>query len=568
LDGLLNVLRKVPVLSRLPKDSRTILQTRTINETESLTTVKPGQYYHFGLSNAIQNHFKINSTSNIDIIKIVIGIDGLPIAKSSSSQLWPILGYIRPNRNSVFPIGIYWGYQKPHDSNDYLEQFVSEAKLLLTNGIIINGLIMKVIIDGFSLDSPAKSFILKIKGHAGFDSCTRCLEEGEYLRNRTCFPFTNSSLIKRTHNDYVSRKYEEHHTGNIISILSDLPNIDIVDTFALDYMHLVCLGIMKKLIHLWLDRGPLNVRIQSSVSKKISEQLISLKSSIPCEFARKPRSLNELARFKATEFRQILLYTGQIIFKGCIKDECYEHFMSLNIAMTILLSSNMEIKYINYARNLLKYFVQNFEIIYGKHLISHNVHGLLHIADDYINYGSLDNISTFPFENFMKSLKKMIRKSDKPLQQIIKRNYEQNEHKHFQYKDKTTEITLKKEHSNGPLLDDLTSQQYRNVHFKNNKIKTMSKADRFILTKDNNIMEVLNIGHTMNTNEVVLIGKLFLIKIPFYEQPISSTILDIYIVKSLSNELIWIPLKHVKKKVMLLEKDGQNIALPIIHSEY
>jgi len=520
------------------------------------------------LSNAIQNHFKINSTSNIDIIKIVIGIDGLPIAKSSSSQLWPILGYIRPNRNSVFPIGIYWGYQKPDDSNDYLEQFVSEAKLLLTNGININGLVMKVIIDGFSLDSPAKSFILKIKGHAGFDSCTRCLEEGEYLKNRTCFPFTNSSLIKRTHDDHITRKYEEHHTGNIISILSGLPNIDIVDTFALDYMHLVCLGVVKKLIHLWLVRGPLNVRIQSSVSKKISEQLITLKSSIPCEFARKPRSLNELARFKATEFRQILLYTGQIIFKGCIKDECYKHFMSLNIAMTILLSNNMEIKYINYARDLFKYFVQNFEIIYGKHFISHNVHGLLHIADDYINFGSLDNISSFPFENFMKSLKKMIRKSDKPLQQIIKRKYEQNEHNNFQHNYIKTEITLKKEHSNGPLLDDLTSLQYRNVHFKNMKIKTMSTADRFVLTKDNNIMEVLNVGHTMNTNEVVLIGKLYLIKIPLYEEPISSTILDIYIVKNLSNELIWIPLKDIKKKVMLIEKDGQNIALPIIHSEY
>lgn len=106
----MEVLRKVPVLSQLPKDSRTILQTRTMNETANLTTVEPGQYYHFGLSKSIQNHFKINSTNNIDIIKIVIGFDGLPIAKSSSSQLWPILGYIRPNRNSVFIIGIYWGY--------------------------------------------------------------------------------------------------------------------------------------------------------------------------------------------------------------------------------------------------------------------------------------------------------------------------------------------------------------------------------------------------------------------------------------------------------------------------
>lgn len=133
----------------------------------------------------------------------------------------------------------------------------------------------------------------------------------------------------------------------------------------------------------------------------------------------------------------------------------------------------MEIKYINYARDLLKNFVQNFDIIYGKHLIFHNVRGLLHIADDYMRFSSLDNISTFPFENYMKSLKKMIRKSDKPLQQIIKRNYEQNKYEHFQHTNKNTEITLKKEHSNGPLLDDLTSLQYRNVHFKNMKIKTM-----------------------------------------------------------------------------------------------
>jgi hypothetical protein len=68
------------------------MPTRTMNETESLTTVKPGQYFHFGLGNTIQNYFKINCMSNIDIIKIVIEIDILPIAKSNSSQVWPILG--------------------------------------------------------------------------------------------------------------------------------------------------------------------------------------------------------------------------------------------------------------------------------------------------------------------------------------------------------------------------------------------------------------------------------------------------------------------------------------------
>jgi len=46
--------------------------------------------------------------------------DGLPLAESSSSQLWPILGYVRPLKNTVFPIGIYWwGYEKPKDSKEF-----------------------------------------------------------------------------------------------------------------------------------------------------------------------------------------------------------------------------------------------------------------------------------------------------------------------------------------------------------------------------------------------------------------------------------------------------------------
>lgn len=49
--------------------------------------------------------------------------------------------------------------------------------------------------------------------------------------------------------------------------------------------------------------------------------------------------------------------------------------------------------------------------------MSHNVHGLIHIADDYERFGPLDNISAFPFENFMKNLKKKLSNHEMPLQQ-------------------------------------------------------------------------------------------------------------------------------------------------------
>lgn len=63
----------------------------------------------------------------------------------------------------------------------FLSDFIVEAKDLLTNGISINGVNLKVTIKGFVSDAPAKFFVLKTKGHSGFSSCSRCTIEGEYF---------------------------------------------------------------------------------------------------------------------------------------------------------------------------------------------------------------------------------------------------------------------------------------------------------------------------------------------------------------------------------------------------
>lgn len=44
--------------------------------------------------------------------------------------------------------------------------------------------------------------------------------------------------------------------------------------------------------------------------------------------------------------------------------------------MTILLSDSMN-HYIKYACKILNYIIENFEIMYDKHLLSSNVHGLV-----------------------------------------------------------------------------------------------------------------------------------------------------------------------------------------------
>jgi len=145
-----------------------------------------------------------------------------------------------------------------------------------------------------------------------------------------------------------------------------------------------------------------------------------------------------------------------------ISDEYYTNFMALNISMIILLSSDRS-GLLPYAKYLLDYFVMTFQKIYGKHLLSHNIHGLLHLCDDYQQFGPLDNCSSFLFENYMKELKSLVRKADQPLQQVINRYSEINSINRKEPFDKINyndKPELKYPHNNGPMTKNINGQQY------------------------------------------------------------------------------------------------------------
>lgn len=120
--------------------------------------------------------------------------------------------------------------------------------------------------------------------------------------------------------------------------------------------------------------------------------------------------------------------------------------------------------FITYSHKLLQIFVFKFQNLYGEYLVSHNVHNSLHLSDDVKKYGALDVFSAFKFENNMMFIKKLLQKSQHPLQQLTKRyierenfliNYEQECH---------SKIVHKNEYSGGPLtfdFIDLNIKQYK-----------------------------------------------------------------------------------------------------------
>jgi len=80
-----------------------------------------------------------------------------------------------------------------------------------------------------------------------------------------------------------------------------------------DYMHVVLLGVMKRLLKFWV-RGIKSVRLSIDKLNDCDSELKRLRDYFPSEFVRLPRGLNDIENYKVTELRNVLLYTGQIIF--------------------------------------------------------------------------------------------------------------------------------------------------------------------------------------------------------------------------------------------------------------
>lgn len=230
-----------------------------------------------------------------------------------------------------------------------------------------------------------------------------------------CFLEMNANL--RNDLDFKNRNQEEHHI--MTSILEKL-DVGMVSKLHLDYMHLVCLGVMKKLMMLWTE-GPLDVRLSNKLILRINERLVDAENTRPCEFARNIRNVESFKRWKAVELRCFLLYVGPVALKNIIDKKLYSNFMLFHTAIRILEHKIFHRKYINLARDLIVKFVKDFQELYGDTNFIYNVHNLLHLCNDVQLYGSLHNFSAFPFENNMQCFKKMLRKHNKPLQQISNR---------------------------------------------------------------------------------------------------------------------------------------------------
>jgi len=552
-----------------PKDARTLLQTP---RTTIISTMDNGQYCYLGLKEAIikiiEKYLQLGFETRT--VNLMFNIDGVPLGHSSEKSLWSILcsDFLI---KQVFLIGIYCGEGKPKNSNDLLQQTVNEATYFINNGIMLNNTLFHIRVKAIICDAPAKSYILKVKYHNGYYSCTKCVIKGEYTDDTNCFPY-NRNEEHRTDENFRNLAYNNNYQIGQ-TILCNIPNFDLIKNVPLDYMHLVCLGIVRKLLLLWTTKS-FRFKLSIIQKKQISTALINFRKHVPFEFSRKPRSLNYLKLWKATELRQFLLYLGPVVLKGIIDENVYSHFLTLHAAITILVSPNLsaKIENIQYAKELLRHFVKCFQIIYGKKYVSHNVHNLLHLADDVETFGPLDEFSAFRFENYLSKIKKLIRKGDKPLQQIARRltEIDINCRNDIEILTSTNNIQLKKHHCNGPLLNGIsqkTCRQFSILKTKHYSLDVNNTNNDCVLLDNGTCVQIYNF--IQYKNKSWLIGKEIMCNSSnLYTEPCHSQNFNIHVVSNneeMSNLKMW-SCRHIKAKLCRLPYMHNFFLIPIIHT--
>ncbi len=283
--------------SLLPLDPRTLLKTPRYTPTRA---VGRGTYVHLGFQQAL-NSFLRNAASTPEFIQVQVNIDGLPLSKSSNKQFWPILCYIVNSNYPVFAVGIFYGDQKPPSVTEYLCEFVEETLNLCQNGFKYNNKTINFYISAFICDAPARAYILQIKNHTGYYGCSKCVVKGKYIENRVVYLRTTKHL--RTNQSFRDKSNPKHHLGN--SPLEAL-EINMVDDIPYEYMHLVCLGVTRKLILLWTKGKRRTFKLSQKDIQKIDDNLSEVRKTVPKEFTRKPRSVREVEKWKATELRQFI----------------------------------------------------------------------------------------------------------------------------------------------------------------------------------------------------------------------------------------------------------------------
>lgn len=297
-------------------------------------------------SGAVYKDLRRNGTISEYDISIQFNADGVQTYKSSSVSMCPLqvsineLNY-RARKENIFLAGVWATKSKPV-LDIFLKPFIDEFKDLHVNGFECQppGFDEPITVRVHAILSPVDSVercaLQNIHQYNGAFGCLLCLKKGEIIpigdgRTRVYRGDIDTLRTEDHHRDDALLAETENRVVNGVkgvSVFMLLPIFNIIRSFPPEYMHCILLGVVKLFLTSWLDSSN-NSRTWYIGNKQrvINERL--LKILPPCEITRVPKSVFEIPQWKASEFRNFLIYYSLPCLKDVLPSLYHKHWSLL-----------------------------------------------------------------------------------------------------------------------------------------------------------------------------------------------------------------------------------------------
>lgn len=416
-------------------------------------------------------------------------------------------------------------------------------------------------------------------GTAYFNSkhgCPKCNVIGIYSRVARRVSFPNFSAQIRTDTSFRDRCDPLHHNERSpledITLPNSSPFLDMIKDFPTsDSLHLLEEGVMKRCLNTWLNKSSNFMRkLTSSQKCEIDKLIIYCNKELSSDINREVRILQYIRYYKATEFRTILLYSGMVIFKDVLDNRIYTHFLKLCLAVRLCYCKTYvkQKNCLSLARKLFSEFCTNYVTIYGEDSIVSNIHNVIHIVDDVEYCGPLNDVSTYPFENYLREIKSNVAPSKEPIVQIVNRIAEITlEQKIGDFDIKKMELDISKwlpklkypSDESGVIIFKFI-QITPNVH-----LSTKKCGDRWFLTKFDDLVEM---KYARQIDQSYFIsGSKIKYKTDFFLYPYSSHYTNIYLTNGdRADGNLFYNIRDITAKMMCLSYGNHFVFMPVLHS--
>lgn len=342
--------------------------------------------------------------------------DGIPVFKSSKVSMTPFFltinelpFHVRKLRENTLLLGLWFGKSKPNP-NLFMSKFQNQINELaegieVTLPNRVGSIKVRGILISGTADTPAKSDFLNFKKFNGTFGCMSCCIEGENIETENGSTHVyryDEQMVMRTSANCINWAQTASEDNPIFGVKGPtaLANYmpDFIGGLAIDRMHCVDGGVIKKMLSLWFDSQYREEGFSLyHMIETVDERLKAIK---PTKFIhRMTRSIAEIVHWKTSELRVWAFYYSLPVLDGILRPDLFENYKLLIMGCAILSSDEISTNLIDVAEEFLNKFTKDFEILYGLKYCLINIHQVRHLPDCVRRLGPLWSNFCFEYEN-------------------------------------------------------------------------------------------------------------------------------------------------------------------------